>query len=133
LPSDVEIDEIRLYIEVTIHAPGIDAAKSVSSVGLNANKPSGPSTSTDSCLVRTKVIVGNAYNPSWKEPVRLSCDTYRGLLDLAFIKIEVKNAVTLGDDITIAHYCASLGSFEQGKRFSQAVYQSVLIPFSRRG
>jgi hypothetical protein len=115
LPSDVEIDESRLYIEVTVHAPGIDAAKSVGSVGANTSgKSSGSSTSPDSCSIRTKAVIGNAYNPAWKESLRLSFDTYRGLLDLAFIKIEIKNAVTLGDDITIAHYCASLGSFEQG-------------------
>jgi len=131
LPSDVEIDESRLYIEVTVHAPGIDAAKSVSSVGVKASSnSSGLSTSSDSCSIRTKAIVGNAYNPAWKESLRLSFDTYRGLLDLAFVKIEIKNAVTLGDDVTFAHYHASLGSLEQGKRIQKVTVESRLILIS---
>lgn len=96
----------------------MDAAKSVSSVGLNASKSSGPPIApTDTCLVRSKTISGNAYNPAWKESFRLSFDSYSDLLDLAFVKVEVKNAVTIGDDETIAHYCGSLGTLEQGESF----------------
>ena len=116
LPSDVEINDSRLYIEATVNAPGMDAAKSVSSIGLNASKSAGISTAIDTCSGRTKTVNGNAYNPLWKENLRLSFDAYSDLLDLTFVKVEIKTAVTIGDDVSIAHYCGSLGTLEQGKR-----------------
>jgi len=135
LPSDIEVTDCRLYVETTIFIPGMDADKSVSSIGLPPPRPSTVTATSDSCLVRTKVIAGNAYNPAWNESVRMSFDTYSGLLDICFLKIEVKTAVTMGDDVSVAQYCASLRTLEQGEvefcRFKS--YQHAHWPFLRPG
>jgi hypothetical protein len=111
----MEIGDSRLYIEATVYSPAMDAEKSVSSIGINPPKSSNLTTSSDSCSIRTKTIVSNVYNPMWNEAARISFDTYSGLLDLSFIKIEVKCAVTMGDDVSVAQYCSSLSTLEQGK------------------
>jgi phosphatidylinositol phospholipase C delta len=135
LPSDIEVNDCKLYVEATIFIPGMDAEKSVSSIGLAPPRPSAATATSDSCLVRTKVIAGNAYNPAWNESVRMSFDTYSGLLDLCFLKIEVKTAVTMGDDVSVAQYCASLRTLEQGEVDCSCIetHRDAHQPFLRSG
>jgi len=121
LPSDIEVNGCKLYVEATVFIPGMDAEKSVSSIGFAPPRPSSVIATSDSCLVRTRVITGNAYNPTWNESVRMSFDTYSGLLELCFLKVEVKTAVTMGDDVSVAQYCASLRTIEQGEDNSRCI------------
>lgn len=110
------MEDSRLYVEATIHIPSLNAVQEDASF---IHRPSDPRSraapTVDVFTARTKVINANAYNPYWKEPLRFSFELYPELLDLAFLKIEVKHQITLGDDLIIANYCASLGTMEPGK------------------
>jgi phosphatidylinositol phospholipase C delta len=93
----------------------MDASQSIRSVGVTSPSTPGTTTASDTCTGRTRTVSGNTFNPAWQDSVRLSFDAYRGLLDIAFLSVEVKHAVALSDDVTVAHFCASLGTLEQGE------------------
>lgn len=111
------MDETKLYVEATVYVPNLDASEDIKSTTFGQTKPpsSQAQTLADTCTVRTKVISGNAYNPYWNEPLRLSFELYPEFLDLAFLRVEVKQQITMGEDLSVAHFCASLGSLEQGQ------------------
>lgn len=131
MPSDTDLDELKLYVEVSVNVPALDAAPTVTlfsgngpsdpkadaTINHNTTRSSSASSSSDtSGPVRTKIIPGNSYKPEWNEALRIQFDIHPGMMDLAFVSIVVKNAVTMGDDEVVAHYCASLHTFEQGER-----------------
>jgi hypothetical protein len=37
--------------------------------------------------------------------------------DLCFLRIEVKNQISVSEDVTVAHFCGSIGSLEKGQSF----------------
>jgi phosphatidylinositol phospholipase C delta len=88
------------------------------SVEIDSTIPQTPSTAsgtTDILKYRTRVVAYNTYNPRWNDTLNLRFDTYNSMLDLCFLRIEVKNQISVSEDVTVAHFCASLGSLELGE------------------
>lgn len=88
------------------------------SVEIDSTIPQTPSTAsgtTDILKYRTRVVAYNTYNPRWNDTLSLRFDTYNSMLDLCFLRIEVKNQISASEDVTVAHFCASLGSLELGE------------------
>lgn len=97
-------------MEASIHVP--DLILETTSAG--PQSPPIASSSTDVPKYRTRVVAYNTYNPRWGDTLKLRFDTYDSMLDLSFLRIEVKNQISGSDDVTIGHFCASLGSLEPG-------------------
>lgn len=111
LPADTTLDDARLYVEASILVPEL-------SVEVDSTIPQTPSTAsgtTDILKYRTRVVAYNTYNPRWNDTLNLRFDTYDSMLDLCFLRIEVKNQISVSEDATVAHFCASLGSLERGE------------------
>lgn len=88
------------------------------SVEADSTIPQTPSTASgtiDILKYRTRVVAYNTYNPRWDDTLNLKFDTYDSMLDLCFLRIEVKNQISVSEDATVAHFCASLGSLELGE------------------
>lgn len=137
LPYDVSLDEARLYVEASLYVPELVLDSNSSS---NISSSSDVS-SKDQLKYKTRVVAYNTYNPRWGEAMQLRYKISGGLDDLCFLRIEVKNQISVSEDITVAHFCASIGSLEKGESFwyitnnmspDFACYEqvSVIFPFS---
>lgn len=98
-------------MEASIHVPELTVGPDLAI----QQAPSTASSNTDILKYRTKVVAYNTYNPRWHNLLNLRFDTYDTMLDLCFLRLEVKNQISASEDVTVAHFCASLGSFELGK------------------
>lgn len=113
LPTDISLDDARLYVEVSIHTPEIVMADDATQPELRSR--SSASSIAEGSRFRTRVISFNTYNPRWSETLKLRFNTHHSMLDLCFLRVELKNQIAVSDDVTLAHFCGSLGSLESGK------------------
>lgn len=104
LPSDLAIDDSRLYVEVSLHP-----------ITINLQDPR--QGLVHKCLrMKSGTIAGNSFSPLWNLSGALEFQMYPELLDLVFLRIEVKHQPSIGDDLVVAQFCCSLSALQPGYR-----------------
>jgi phosphatidylinositol phospholipase C delta len=136
------------FVEVSVHIPDWSTSPFLPEQPVNYSPASGPSTSAGTAAVassaraftlRTSTVKNNGFNPVWEEKISLPFDCVGNMKDMIFVRFTVK-AEKMDNTKSIAVYCVSLGSLEQGYRhlplhdqqMSQFLFSTLFVHISIR-
>jgi phosphatidylinositol phospholipase C delta len=106
------------YVEVSVHVPDWSASlplpvrEGAVSPPRGNDGDGGPSTARTTSHV-TSAVKNNGWNPMWQELISIPFECAGDMMDLIFIKFQVKDEHN-GEEI--AGFCAPLGSLRRGAR-----------------
>ncbi|KZT43280.1 PLC-like phosphodiesterase [Sistotremastrum suecicum HHB10207 ss-3] len=129
--------EVSVHVPEWTHSPFLPENPPVYSPGTSGSAvtPSSGRTVT----YKTSVVKNNGFNPTWEQTLSVPFDCVGDMMDLVFLKFEVKHDGVEHND-SLALYCVPLGSLQQGYRhlplhdsqLSQYLFSTLFIHTSIR-
>ncbi|KZS96863.1 PLC-like phosphodiesterase [Sistotremastrum niveocremeum HHB9708] len=129
--------EVSVHVPEWTHSPFLPENPPVYSPGTSGSAvtPSSGRTVT----YKTSVVKNNGFNPTWEQTLSVPFDCVGDMMDLVFLKFEVKHDGVERND-SLALYCVPLGSLQQGYRhlplhdsqLSQYLFSTLFVHTSIR-
>lgn len=116
------------YVEVSVHVPEwpaplfLPVRQGAVSPPRGNDGDGGPSTARTTSHV-TSAVKNNGWNPMWQEFISIPFECVGDMMDLIFVKFQVKDEHN-GEEI--AGFCAPLGSLRRGTRILCVNLESTL-------
>lgn len=104
LPPDLSIEDSRLYVEASVHPVNFKLLDPKQGL-------------VHRCLrLKSGAVSGNSFNPVWNFSGALEFQAHPELLELVFLRIEIKHQPIIGDDLVVAQFCCSVSALQRGYR-----------------
>ena len=108
------------FVEVSLYVPDCAAISSALFASSTPSAPPSPSNNNSlmpTTTLRTSVVKNNSFNPVWDETLVLKFEILGDMMDLAFVRFEVRDRELSGggEGGCMGVFCAALASMREGE------------------